>query len=225
MSFFKTIKQCRSCGSDKLHVFLDLGTTPLADRLVKEGDLDKEDLEAPLTVAFCEDCTLVQILETVDPEVLFQQDYPYYSSVSPFLMRHFQDSALALIEERGLSTTSLVIEAASNDGYMLRNFADNNIPVLGIDPAPLAAGEANNAGIETICDFFGLELAKRLRDKGHAADLLIAIADNDALSQRSPHRMFRFFHKAIVVGKVQHACQIGFGELHGSFHLKWICHG
>jgi SAM-dependent methyltransferase len=174
VSLFETIKQCRSCGSEELHTFLDLGTTPLADRLVKEGDLDKEDLEAPLTVAFCEDCTLVQILETVDPEVLFQQDYPYYSSVSPFLMRHFQDSALALIEERGLSTTSLVIEAASNDGYMLKNFKESNIPVLGIDPAQGPAAVAREAGIETMNTFFTKDLGEQLRDENKQADVFIA---------------------------------------------------
>src|SRR5690606_15186080 len=83
---------CRSCGSKSLYSFLDLGITPLADGLVKLEDLDKEDQRFPLEVAFCEDCALVQILETVSPETVFGNDYPYYSSFSTYLLRHSKEN-------------------------------------------------------------------------------------------------------------------------------------
>jgi len=173
MSLYETISACRSCGSERLKTFLDLGTTPLADRLVRKENLEAPEHMVPLTTAFCEDCTLVQILETVDPEVLFREDYPYFSSVSPRLMKHFGDSARDIIERRGLGAESLVIEAASNDGYMLRTFAEAGIGVLGIDPAQGPAKVAQEAGIETLNTFFTVELAQQLKDEGKKADVFL----------------------------------------------------
>ncbi len=173
MSLYETITACRSCGGERLSTFLDLGTTPLADRLLRAENKDEPEHMVPLTTAFCEDCTLVQILETVDPEVLFRQDYPYFSSVSPRLMKHFGDSARDIIERRGLGSDSLVIEAASNDGYMLRNFVEAGIPVLGIDPAQGPAKVAQEAGIETMNTFFTADLARQLKEEGKKADVFL----------------------------------------------------
>jgi SAM-dependent methyltransferase len=116
----------------------------------------------------------VQIAETVDPEILFFAEYPYFSSVSRSLVAHFRESALELIERRNLGRNALVVEAASNDGYMLQNFAEQGIPVLGIDPAQAPAEAAERAGVPTRCTFFTKELARQLRDEGYAADLLLA---------------------------------------------------
>ncbi|MCG8545300.1 MAG: methyltransferase, partial [Alphaproteobacteria bacterium] len=129
------ISGCRSCGSEQIEVFLDLGSMPLADRMLMPAQLDEAEPYFPLEVAFCHDCALVQITETVDPEVLFDSDYPYFSSFSDYLLKHSHKNASELIESRGLGGDSLVVEIASNDGYMLRNFVENDIPVLGIDPA------------------------------------------------------------------------------------------
>ncbi|MEZ5353551.1 MAG: class I SAM-dependent methyltransferase [Bryobacteraceae bacterium] len=167
-------KTCRSCGGTNLTTFLDLGTTPLADRLVRPNQFDEPDPEAPLTVALCEDCALVQIRETVAPEVLFGDDYPYFSSVSPALMAHTRANALELIESRRLDSNSKVVEVASNDGYMLANFAERGIPVLGIDPAKGPAEAAMKRGIRTLHTFFGRDLAWQLRGEGEMADVLIA---------------------------------------------------
>ena len=128
----------------------------------------------PLTLVFCPDCSLVQILEEVDPEVLFCKDYPYFSSVSKSLMDHFRNSALNLIERKKLNKKSLVIEAASNDGYMLKNFPENGIPVLGIDPADGPAKIASEAGIPTLNTFFNIKLAQKLKSEGKQADLFLA---------------------------------------------------
>ena len=163
---------CRSCGGSALEVFLDLGTTPLADRLVE--DRDAEELTFPLEVAFCSDCSLVQILETVPPSVLFQEDYPYYSSFSPALLRHTRENVEALITERRLGPDSLVLEPASNDGYLLRNYVEAGIPVLGIDPAEGPASEAQKKGVRTINTFLTRDLAESLRAEGVSADVIHA---------------------------------------------------
>jgi SAM-dependent methyltransferase len=170
----RTIIGCRSCGTAGLVPILDLGATPLADRLLTEAQLEQPEFFVPLKVVFCPKCALMQITETVDPEVLFGDDYPYYSSVSPALMNHFTRSAEHLIESRGLGRRSLVIEAASNDGYMLRTFVDRGIPVLGIDPAKGPARVAQEKGVSTLNAFFSLQLARRLSAAGLRADVFLA---------------------------------------------------
>lgn len=165
---------CRSCGSTDLKLIIDFGYTPLADSLLKKEQLDEPEYTAPLDLAFCPDCGLAQITETVPPEILFCRDYPYFSSVSPSLLKHFGDSAKAIIESRQLDSNSLVIEAASNDGYMLKTFVEQGISVFGIDPASGPAEAANNAGIPTRCTFFTHELAKQLQQEGKKADVFLA---------------------------------------------------
>ena len=164
---------CRSCGAEGLRPFLSLGETPLADALVRP-ELDAPEARFPLEVAFCETCSLVQILEEVDPEKLFVENYLYFSSFSPALLDHARTHALNLIESRGLGPDSLVVELASNDGYLLKNFAERGIRVLGIDPAPDQADAAEAQGIPTLREFFGVEMAQRLRAEGLRADVIIA---------------------------------------------------
>lgn len=165
---------CRSCGSSGLLPVIDLGITTLADRLLTAGQLSEPEPSAPLVVVFCPTCSLVQITVSVAPQILFCNDYPYYSSVSKALLEHFSASANAIIASRRLDEHSLVVEAASNDGYMLKNFADRGIPVLGIDPASGPAVAAQKAGIRTLCTFFDKELALELRRQGTVADVFLA---------------------------------------------------
>ena len=166
---------CRSCGNDRLVPVLSLGETPLADGLLTAERLGQPELFAPLDLAFCSTCSLAQITETVDPEILFCRDYPYYSSVSPKLLAHFQGSAENLIRLRALGPNNMVIEAASNDGYMLRTFAEHGIPVLGIDPAEGPAAAATRHGIPTMRTFFTEELARALREgQKLVADVFLA---------------------------------------------------
>jgi SAM-dependent methyltransferase len=166
-------KTCRVCHSAEIQGVLSLGTTPLADRLRNKEQLSQPEPLFPLDVAFCPECSLVQILETVPPEVLFCEDYPYYSSFSPALLQHSRANALDLIDSRHLNTSSLVIELASNDGYLLKNFVEHGIPVLGIDPAEGPARAAEQAGVPTLCTFFGESLARQLSATGQAADVII----------------------------------------------------
>lgn len=172
--FYKTEQNCRSCGETNLAPILSFGQTPLADRLLTADRLDNPELMAPLNLAFCLNCALVQITETVSPEILFCEDYPYFSSVSKALLQHFTENAGELIKSRTLNSNSVVIEAASNDGYMLKSFAEKGIRVLGIDPAQQPAKAAQKAGIPTLCTFFTKSLAKALREQGWAADVFLA---------------------------------------------------
>ncbi|MDJ0947452.1 MAG: class I SAM-dependent methyltransferase [Alphaproteobacteria bacterium] len=166
---------CRSCGYAGLQLMLSLGESPLADRLLTAEQLDEPEIMAPLDVMFCPQCALVQLAVSVAPEVLFCNDYPYFSSVSPQLNAHFSASARALIAARGLDGDSLVVEAASNDGYMLKTFLAAGIPVLGIDPADGPARAAEAAGVPTRNTFFTAELARRMRDTENIqADLFLA---------------------------------------------------
>jgi SAM-dependent methyltransferase len=165
---------CRSCGQPGLEVFLSLGETPLADALLDDRTITENEPRFPLDVAFCPECSLVQILEEVPPEQLFVDNYLYFSSFSDVLTGHAKTHAEALIERRGLGGDSLVVELASNDGYLLRNFVERGIPVLGIDPAPDQADAAEAIGVPTLREFFGVELAERLRAEGKSADVIIA---------------------------------------------------
>jgi SAM-dependent methyltransferase len=166
---------CRSCGKKNLELIVSFGRTALADRLVNHDQLNKPEITAPLELVFCPTCSLVQITESVDPEILFGPEYPYFSSVSPSLLKHFRDSAEYLIEKRKLTSDHLVVEAASNDGYMLQNFLQRGIKVQGIDPAKAPATKAQENGVPTLITFFGKELATRLRkEEGKAADVFLA---------------------------------------------------
>jgi SAM-dependent methyltransferase len=165
---------CRSCGSEALSAIVKFGTTPLADALLTREELSTPEITAPLELVFCNDCCLVQINETVPPEILFGRNYPYFSSVSKSLLEHFRASAISLVENRQLGPHSLVVEAASNDGYMLRNFVERQIPVLGIDPASGPVKAAQENGVTTLHDFFTLGLAERLYGGGKRADVFLA---------------------------------------------------
>jgi nucleoside-diphosphate-sugar epimerase/SAM-dependent methyltransferase len=165
--------ECASCGQMGLTPILDLGPMPRSDGLLPAGD-ESTATRVPLRLGFCPACTLVQLLETRPAEAMFGADYLYFSSYSDDLLAHSRDNARALIERLDLGPDSLVVEIASNDGYMLQNFRDAGIPVLGIDPAPQPAAAATAKGIDTLVDFFGTKLAQRLHAEGRRADLIIA---------------------------------------------------
>ena len=127
---------------------------PSADRLLTADQLERPEPRYPLALVFCHDCGLAQIDHTVDPAELFCNDYPYFSSVSDALQVHTRANVVELIERRKLGPDSLVVELASNDGYLLKHYKSEGIRVLGIDPAEPPAKAAQAIGIETIIDFF-----------------------------------------------------------------------
>lgn len=168
------ISTCRSCGSSHLEMVLDLGMSPLADRLLTQEQLSAPEAKYPLRLVFCHDCSLVQIDHTVAPEELFGNDYPYFSSVSDALQRHTIANVQDILARRQLTADSLVVELASNDGYLLKHYKAAGHKVLGIDPADPPAKAAIAIGVDTIVDFFTVELARKLAAKGVAADVLHA---------------------------------------------------
>lgn len=165
---------CRSCRSNQLETVLSLGEAPLSDALLASLAEAADERRYPLTLAFCSACSLVQLRETVSPEELYCRDYPYYSSFSETLLAHSRENAERLIAAERLNDRSLVVEIASNDGYLLRNFTARGIPVLGIDPAEGPAAAASAQGVPTLREFFGEALARRLAALGKLADVMVA---------------------------------------------------
>jgi SAM-dependent methyltransferase len=168
------IANCRSCGGNDLRVILDLGSQPVANALLGEEELSRPEAKFPLAVAFCPACALLQVTETVPPDVLYRRDYPYFSSSSPALLKHSAEHVEALVAKYELGPRSFVVEVASNDGYLLRNFVKRGIGCLGIDPADGPVTRANDSGVPTIHDFFGSQCAEKLASEGKLADVMIA---------------------------------------------------
>lgn len=170
---YQFINRCRSCDGTALHDVLSLGDVPLADKFLSETGLSQLEPRFPLNVVFCGECSLVQTRETVAPVILFGDDYPYFSSFLPAWVEHCRLNAEELIETRDLGADHLVVEIASNDGYMLRNFHDRGIRTLGIDPVPGPAAAAEKLGIPTLRRFFGSQLADELAAEGASADVIL----------------------------------------------------
>ncbi len=166
------MSSCRFCGSPLRHTFVDLGMSPLANNFLQPSQLDEMEPFYPLHAFVCEHCFLVQLPEVVSPETIFA-DYPYFSSYSETWLHHAEAYATMAIERFGLAKRSLVIEIASNDGYLLQYFAARGIQVLGIEPAANVAATAVKRGIPTAVEFFGEKTARRLAAQGTKADLLI----------------------------------------------------
>lgn len=164
---------CRSCGQTDLQLILSLGRTPLANALLTADQLGQPEETYPLDFVFCPACTLAQIIETVAPEKLFCQ-YFYFSSFSDTVLENARAIAADLITRRSLTKDSLVVEIASNDGYLLRNYCRRGIPVLGIEPASNIARVAEERGVRTLGEFFDVTLAERLRRQGQQADVIHA---------------------------------------------------
>jgi SAM-dependent methyltransferase len=152
---------------------LSLGRTPLANALLNADQLREAEETFPLDLVFCPRCTLVQITETVPPEKLFR-DYFYFSSFSDTVLANARDIAVRLAGQLGLNGQSLVVEVASNDGYLLHNYLARGIPVLGIEPARNVARVAEDRGVRTICEFFDQPLAEQLSGQGQQADVIHA---------------------------------------------------
>lgn len=165
---------CRACAFERLKIILSLGCTPLANSLLAQEQLAQPEPVYPLELAFCPRCALVQITYTVPVEKLFRH-YLYFSSFSDTMVRHSETIAGRMIRQRDLHSSSLVVEIASNDGYLLQFYHREGIPVLGIEPALNVARVAQEErGIRTLPKFFGLDLAKDLAARGERADVIHA---------------------------------------------------
>lgn len=166
--------ECRFCGAPLRHDFVDLGKTPLANSyLTKEQVAQGLDASFPLHARVCESCFLVQVDAPVSPQAIFS-DYAYFSSYSDSWVAHARRYAETMIGRFGLGPQSLVVEVASNDGYLLQHFVARGVPVLGVEPAANVAEVARAKGVATEVAFFGRETARALAARGCAADLTAA---------------------------------------------------
>ena len=164
-------QNCRFCSSNLNKIFVDLGKSPLANSYLKENDFDKEKIY-PLCTFLCKNCFLVQLEELETPENIFSE-YAYFSSFSTSWLKHAKNYVDMIIPRLLLDENSLVIEIASNDGYLLQNFTDKNIDVIGIEPAQNVAKVAIEKNIPTITKFFNSQLSRDLVNNGKMADLII----------------------------------------------------
>jgi SAM-dependent methyltransferase len=163
---------CRFCGSLLEHTFVDLGVSPLANSYLTEGQLHQMEPFFPLRAFVCESCFLVQVPAYESPERIFGE-YAYFSSYSDSWLEHARSYTDMMLQRFPMENGALVIEIASNDGYLLRYFRERGVDVLGIEPAKNVASAARDAGIPTVVEFFGPALADRLAREGKKADLLI----------------------------------------------------
>jgi 2-polyprenyl-3-methyl-5-hydroxy-6-metoxy-1,4-benzoquinol methylase len=163
---------CRFCGEPLTNVFCDLGTSPLSNTYLKPEQLSEGEVFFPLRALVCSYCLLVQLQEYRSPENIFS-DYAYFSSYSDSWLQHAREYADRMVSDFGYDQSSMVIEIGSNDGYLLRNFKDKGIPILGIEPAANVAKVAQQQGIPTLVRFFGKETATQLCREGKTADLLL----------------------------------------------------
>jgi len=165
---------CRYCGGGDTFRFLDLGLQPLANRFLKNLEVEAPaEKKFPLDVHWCETCGLVQIGCVIPPEDIFNDSYIYFSATSDLVHRHARFLAQSFRERFGLGPSSLVVEVASNDGTVLAPFRKMGIPVLGVEPASNVAQAAIDAGIGTVVDFFHEESARAIRDKHGPADVIL----------------------------------------------------
>ena len=163
---------CRACGASNGQMVLDLGLQPLANNLPRPEDLGKAEPRFPLRLFVCSRCWLLQIADLVPPTELFSE-YLYFSSFSDAMLRHAREASERYQREFELNPQSLVVEIASNDGYLLQNFKRLGTPCLGIEPAANIARVATKKGIETIIDFFGAALGEQLAQERGQADLIL----------------------------------------------------
>mgnify|MGYP001573239038 FL=1 len=163
---------CRFCNTPLKHPLISLGSLPLSNAYLTEGQLHEMEPCYPLEVYVCNNCYLVQLDEYESPEKIFR-DYPYFSSYSQIWLKHAKDYVDKMINRFGINNRSSVVEIASNDGYLLQYFVEKSVPVLGIEPAANVAEVARKKGIPTEVSFFGTEVAKKLAKEGKSADLLL----------------------------------------------------
>lgn len=164
---------CRFCGAGLSHTFCDLGMSPISNAYIKADDLQAMERFYPLHVYVCNECFLVQLAEFQSPDEIFSEDYAYFSSYSDSWLAHSRGYVDAVTNRFGYGAESLVMELASNDGYLLQYFVEKGVPVQGIEPASNVAAVAEEKGVPTLVRFFGVELARELVADGKRPDLLL----------------------------------------------------
>jgi SAM-dependent methyltransferase len=165
--------KCRHCGRPLTHTFLDLGFAPPSNAYLSADDLTRPEKYYPLKIKVCDQCWLVQTEDYAAANELFGPQYAYFSSTSSSWLAHAARYSKSIIGKLQLGRDSLVIEVASNDGYLLKNFVAAGVPCLGIEPTASTAAAAERLGIPVLREFFGEKLARRLAAEGKQADLIV----------------------------------------------------
>lgn len=164
---------CRHCAAPLNHTFLDLGFAPPSNSYLSCEDLGKPEKYYPLKIKVCDQCWLVQTEDYAQPAELFDCDYAYFSSTSKSWLEHATQYAEKMVRKLGLNQSSHVIEIASNDGYLLKNFMASGIPCLGIEPTASTAAVAESLGIPVMREFFSEQLGHQLAALDQRADLIV----------------------------------------------------
>jgi hypothetical protein len=164
---------CRFCGTQLSTLFVDLGLSPLCQTQIAPDRLNSGEAFYPLRAFVCDSCFLVQLDEYVAPDVIFSEEYPYYSSYSDSWVQHAKDYTQKMRTDFGIGSDSFVVEIASNDGYLLQHFAQADVPCLGIEPAEGVANAARDKGIDTVTRFFGRQTAVDVSQQYKKANLLL----------------------------------------------------
>ena len=164
---------CRHCDNTLEHVFLNLGFAPPSNAYLNAANLQAPEKYFPLKLFVCDQCWLVQTEDYSSSEELFTEDYAYFSSTSTTWLEHAKSYVDMIIERLGLGAGSFVIEVASNDGYLLKNFVARGVPCLGIEPTDSTAAVAEAAGVPVAREFFGQDFAIKLAQSDRCADLII----------------------------------------------------
>jgi SAM-dependent methyltransferase len=165
--------KCRHCGAQVTQTFCDLASSPPSNAYLSIDNRDAPEQWVPLRTFVCGNCFLVQTQDFHTSSELFSSDYAYFSATSSSWLKHCEDYVAMISDRLGLDSTSLVVEIASNDGYLLQYVQARGIPCLGIEPTLGTAEAARAKGIEVLTEFFGLTLANELRAQGRSADLII----------------------------------------------------
>ena len=166
------VQTCRSCAAPLSHTLVDLGLSPLCETFIDAADAERGEVFYPLRAMVCDGCWLVQVGDYVAPDVIFDDTYPYFASYSDSWLAHARRYVDAMVDRLQLDESSRVVEVGSNDGYMLQYMVQRGIPSLGVDPTANTAAAAKEKGVDTLVDFFGLDVAKRLVAEGWSADLV-----------------------------------------------------
>ena len=165
--------KCRHCKTELELEFLDLGNAPPSNAYLNKEDLRKPEITYPLRILTCTNCWLVQTEDYTDAGELFNDDYAYFSSTSKSWLKHASDYCTMITNRLGLSDNSFVVEIASNDGYLLKNFVSSGIPCLGIEPTKSTAAAASAIGVPVRQEFFGKNMGLSMANAGEQADLVL----------------------------------------------------
>jgi hypothetical protein len=234
--------KCRHCATPLQHTFLDLGFAPPSNAYLKKADLTKPEKYYPLKVKVCTHCWLVQTEDYAQADELFSAEYAYFSSTSSGWLAHAASYAQAMIQRLQLNQTSHVIEIASNDGYLLKNFVAACIPCLGIEPTASTAAAAEQLSIPVLREFFGEALGKQLAANYQQADLIAgnnvyahvpdindftrglkaALKPNGTITLEFPHLMRLIEHTQFDTVYHEHFSYLSFYTVARTFHAAGL---